>query len=285
MPGAYSQNQSLTPEEVEAFSKAEECRENVDNDDTLTFAEKMIARDECDDKANSMMVGTAGVDTKGEEIREDRKREILKCEEWHSQYQTDSIENFMTLKDVAHAQMCISLYLDPIWGYEGDDRTKILVEYSLSMQNEARPQTSIANMPSRGSISVSSTDLMMDYELTSGEIVSVVPDVDSTSLIIEINSNTAGSLTVELPRNILDAKSNNGDDSFSVLVDGEEVEFKESVTEMIRILTIPYPAGSEEIEIIGTFVVPEFGAVALMILAITISAVIASSRKHGLLKN
>ena len=279
MPVGYSQNQSMTPEQIEAFEKAEECRETVNNNPTMTDAEKNVARDKCDDEANAMLVGTAGVDTKSEEIREDRKREILKCEEWHSQYQTDSLENFMTLKDVRHAEMCILLYKNSIWGYEDEDRIEKLVEYSLTPQSKLDP---FSKMISSGSIRVSDTDLKIDYEITAGNVVGVMPDIDASSLVVGINADSAGSIMLELPRSVVDAKMGDNDDEFFVIVDGEEVSFEESSTKTHRNLTIVFPAGTEEIEIIGTFVIPEFGAVAAMILTVAVISIIVVSTRSRL---
>ena len=73
------------------------------------------------------------------------------------------------------------------------------------------------------------------------------------------------------------------DDSFFVIVDGEEVDFTETMTTSTeRTLTIDFPAGSEEIEIFGTFVVPEFGTIAAMILAVAIISIIAVSARSKL---
>jgi predicted secreted protein with PEFG-CTERM motif len=41
-----------------------------------------------------------------------------------------------------------------------------------------------------------------------------------------------------------------------------------------------FPAGTEEIEVIGTFVVPEFGSFAVLILIISIITVVVFSRKR-----
>ncbi|MDP3779979.1 MAG: PEFG-CTERM sorting domain-containing protein, partial [Nitrosopumilaceae archaeon] len=49
-----------------------------------------------------------------------------------------------------------------------------------------------------------------------------------------------------------------------------------------RTLSIMFPAGTEEIEIIGTFVVPEFGTIAVMILAVAIISIIAVSARSRL---
>jgi predicted secreted protein with PEFG-CTERM motif len=47
-------------------------------------------------------------------------------------------------------------------------------------------------------------------------------------------------------------------------------------------LTINFPDGAEEIEIIGTYVVPEFGTIAALVLAIAIISIIAVSAKTRL---
>ena len=45
---------------------------------------------------------------------------------------------------------------------------------------------------------------------------------------------------------------------------------------------VPFNAGTEQIEIIGTFVIPEFGTIAAMILAVAIISIIAISAKSRL---
>jgi len=127
-----------------------------------------------------------------------------------------------------------------------------------------------------------STDLI-GYEITGGKLLGIMPDVDANSLIIRIEATDDGSLTLTIPRSVLDALFENGDDDdFFVLIDGEEVDFDETTTSTDRTLTIAFPAGAEEIEIIGTFVVPEFGTIAAMILAVAIISIIAISAKSRL---
>jgi predicted secreted protein with PEFG-CTERM motif len=126
-----------------------------------------------------------------------------------------------------------------------------------------------------------STDLI-SYEITNGKLINVIPDMDAVSLLVYIESTDDGSITLTIPRSVLDATINNGDDEFFVLVDGEEVDFEEIVTSADRTLTINFLAGSEQIEIIGTFVIPEFGTIAAMILAVAIISIIAISSKSRL---
>jgi len=126
-----------------------------------------------------------------------------------------------------------------------------------------------------------STDLI-SYEITNGKLINVLPDMNAVSLLVYIEATDDGSITLTIPRSVLDATINGGDDEFFVLVDGEEVDFKEIKTSDDRTLTIEFFAGSEQIEIIGTFVIPEFGTIAAMILAVAIISIVAISGKSRL---
>ncbi len=121
------------------------------------------------------------------------------------------------------------------------------------------------------------------YEITGGQLLSITPDVDANSLIVGIDATSDGSLTLTIPRSVADALLETGeDDEFFVLVDGEEVDFSEDASSTDRTLTIAFQAGADEIEIIGTFEVPEFGTIAAMILAVAIISIIAISAKSRL---
>ena len=136
--------------------------------------------------------------------------------------------------------------------------------------------------PEANLIQVEGTDFMINFEITGGKLLSITPDVEANSLIIAIDAFDDGQLTITLPRELIDAKIGDDDDAFFVLVDGEEVDFDETATSTDRTLVIAFPAGAEEIEIIGTHVVPEFGAIAALILAIAIISIIAVSAKSRL---
>jgi len=123
----------------------------------------------------------------------------------------------------------------------------------------------------------------VDYKITGGQVLSITPDFEGNSLIIVISTTGDGELTITLPRAVIDAVLESGDDDeFFVLVDAEEYDFDETKTSDSRTLTIAFPDGTEEIEIIGTVVIPEFGTIALMILAVAIISIIAVSAKTRL---
>jgi len=121
-------------------------------------------------------------------------------------------------------------------------------------------------------------DQSLSYELTGAQILEIIPDTDAKSLIIQIETFSDGELTITLPKEIIDTD----EEGFFVLVDGEPVNHEERDDVDYWTLTIPFLYGSEEIEIIGTFVIPEFGTIAIMILAMAIVSIIILSSKSKL---
>ena len=145
-----------------------------------------------------------------------------------------------------------------------------------------KPTETMTSEVTDTTVSIQGSSDLIGYEITGAKLLGIIPDVDANSLIISIDAMEDGSITLTIPRSVLDATINGADDDFFVLVDGEEVDFDETVTSTDRTLTIAFPAGAEEIEIIGTFVVPEFGTIAAMILAVAIISIIAVSAKSRL---
>ena len=127
----------------------------------------------------------------------------------------------------------------------------------------------------------------VDVSLSNGSITGIEVDPDFTSIIVFISTSSTqdGMFEITLPRDIIDSKINGEDDEYIVLVDGEEADATEKdTTSTSRTLVIPIEAGSEEVEIIGTQVIPEFGVIAALVLAAAFGAIIVASRKSQMLK-
>ena len=131
---------------------------------------------------------------------------------------------------------------------------------------------------------VTDSDLSVEYTITGGTLLSIIPDTDSKSLVLSITSTRDGTITLSIPRTVADSLLETGDDdSFIILVDDSDTMFDETVSSTHRTVTIPFSAGTSQIEIIGTFVIPEFGSIIMMILVISIISIIAISSKSRLL--
>ena len=110
------------------------------------------------------------------------------------------------------------------------------------------------------------------YSITGGIITGANLDTEKKSLKINVVSEDGGTLNVNPSSSII-----NG--IFMVQIDGKVWD---NTSIQGNSVTILFPEGTHEIEIIGTFVIPEFGHLAIIILAITITAMIVLNRKIGL---
>lgn len=103
------------------------------------------------------------------------------------------------------------------------------------------------------SITIQGTFDRIGYGILGGVLHSVIPDNDSISLILSIDMHNDGFIIVNIPRDVLDSKFKGVEYNFTVLVDGDKPFFTETQTNtQSRTLNIKLPAGSEEIEIIGS---------------------------------
>jgi len=110
------------------------------------------------------------------------------------------------------------------------------------------------------------------YEISGGHVTSATVNTNDNSVIINIDADDDGTLTIS-------PSTSTQKGIFMVLVDGEESDDAEINGNTV---IVPFNAGTEQIEIIGTFVIPEFGTIAAMILAVAIISIVAISAKSRL---
>tara|TARA_B110000438_G_scaffold49486_1_gene49993 strand:+ start:272 stop:1117 length:846 start_codon:yes stop_codon:yes gene_type:complete len=119
-------------------------------------------------------------------------------------------------------------------------------------------------------------DYELGYELTGAKIIRITPDTEMKSLIFEIETYSDGELRITLPKDVIDTD----EEGFFILVDGIETNH-EAVSNLENwSFVIPFSYGSEEIEIIGTFVIPEFGTIAALVLVTSIAVIVMISAKN-----
>ncbi|MBM3904227.1 MAG: PEFG-CTERM sorting domain-containing protein [Thaumarchaeota archaeon] len=103
------------------------------------------------------------------------------------------------------------------------------------------------------------------------------------SLILKIETEGDGFVSLAIPRDVLDATEDGSDVDFIVLVDDDEADYEEvDSDDSTRWVEIIVPEGASQIEIIGTYAVPEFGTMAAIILAVAIVSIIAVSARTRL---
>jgi hypothetical protein len=123
-------------------------------------------------------------------------------------------------------------------------------------------------------LTVDENSFEIDYS-TTGRVIAMEIDKELFSLLIGLENVEKDSiLEIEFTHELISAENN----EFAVLVNGYEIDYELSTTDLGSKLTIPIFADTEEIEIIGTNVIPEFPLGIFMVLVFTIMFVVFFSR-------
>ena len=116
----------------------------------------------------------------------------------------------------------------------------------------------------------------LNFNISGGMVESITATGDDSLLVSIHMAENDGELTITLSEDIITPFN---DGSFFVLVNGEE---SDDAHQMGNKLMIPFDATTTDIEIVGTHVVPEFGTIAMIVLAVAIVSIIAVSAKSRL---
>ena len=104
------------------------------------------------------------------------------------------------------------------------------------------------------SIDIDGTSYEVEFVATGLTVNNIEPDLGFATLIFTVDvTDSTGTLNIVLERSFLDSIFNGEDDPFIIINQfGEELIFTESATSQSRTLNIELPAGTVEVEIIGT---------------------------------
>ncbi len=130
-------------------------------------------------------------------------------------------------------------------------------------------------------LTVGDEEFDIQYMITNATLDELTADVETATLTAMITSTEDGELTIQLPREIIDSVENGEDADYLVFVDEVEDFPDDDFGEEIRTLTIPFQAQTEQIDFVGTTVVPEFGAIAAIVLAVAIVGIIVATTRSG----
>jgi len=136
------------------------------------------------------------------------------------------------------------------------------------------------NIPNSGTFDIG-------YTIRGGEVKDVVMNQEHYSLVIETITTSNGNIVLKLPRDSFDAQNGDTDTTFIILIskqnniaaDFMQVEYEEiAVSSDYRTIRIPLEEGDKWIEVIGTYVIPEFGSIVIVILVVAVSSAIIMSK-------
>jgi predicted secreted protein with PEFG-CTERM motif len=110
------------------------------------------------------------------------------------------------------------------------------------------------------------------YTISGGTVESIQIEPENLGLLLKINSLYDGRIILELPKESIDAEKQNGEDEkFIILINDTQTIYEEIQSDSaVRTIGINFEKGDSEIQIIGTYVIPEFGTIVMIILTIGI---------------
>ena len=128
------------------------------------------------------------------------------------------------------------------------------------------------------------------YTMRGGEVNDIQMVQERYSLLVAIDANSNGNLILKLPKNSFDAQNDGKNGDFIILVSKDhtnveenfvQVEYEEiAVSSDYRTIRIPVEEGDKWVEVIGTYVIPEFGSIVIIILVVSISSAIIISKSR-----
>jgi len=127
------------------------------------------------------------------------------------------------------------------------------------------------------------------YTIRGGDVTVINMNLDRYSLLVKTTMDSNGNLILKLPRESFDAQSDGKDNTFIILISKEnnepedfvQIEYEEIATSSdYRTIRIPLEEGDKWIEVIGTYVIPEFGSIVVIILVVAVSSAIIISKSR-----
>jgi predicted secreted protein with PEFG-CTERM motif len=168
----------------------------------------------------------------------------------------------------------------PLWQKQGEYSVK--ASYGQNGISESKfnyiPNSELN--PTNFKVDTGNETFDVRYIIKGGTVKNITTDSDNLTLKVQINSTNNGEILLELPREFIGAERQDGNDEiFIILIDGIQVPYNESLTNSeSRTIEIEFNQNDSNIEIIGTYIIPEFGNIVMMILMVGILSTILVAR-------
>lgn len=107
------------------------------------------------------------------------------------------------------------------------------------------------------------------------DVLDMAIDPELNSLLIGLKNTDDSIMVVKLDNNLINATNN----EFAILVNGFEVDYDIITDDNRSTLSFFVPAFTEEVEIIGTHVIPEFPLGAIITLSLVIPVILILSKR------
>ena len=146
------------------------------------------------------------------------------------------------------------IYSFPVSDSSNNINSGFLTDDSIPTQTYESQSKSTSISVETLSVTIDGMPFDVNYSTTGMTVTGIESDIESMSLIFSVDViDSTGHLDVVFDRTFFDSIYDGVDDSFFILVDGDETISKETQTNSeSRTLRIDVPSGTEELEVIGS---------------------------------
>jgi len=138
---------------------------------------------------------------------------------------------------------------------------------------ESHPEYFGIQNPSEYIIEIDDNVFVISYEVNA-KVIAMAIDPELTSLLIGLENTSDSIFVIDLIHDLINVHNN----EFAILVNGLEVDYDIVSDSDSSTLSFFVPTFTEEVEIIGTHVIPEFPFGVIMGLVMMVSIMVAVSR-------
>jgi predicted secreted protein with PEFG-CTERM motif len=152
--------------------------------------------------------------------------------------------------------------------------------------NNNTATTSTINANKTYAVRIGDKTFPVTYQITGSgnKLNNITAAKDNTTLLVNVGGSQAGgTLTIQLPRNLIDSKKQGNQDSpYVIFEDSQPTQKVQEIKSnaQARTLSIDFDKGTDIIEIAGSKMLPEFGTASAVVLAIAIMGIIIASMRY-----
>ena len=184
---------------------------------------------------------------------------------------TENVETLQSIDEMGNWH----LYFEVPQGFQGNVNISGFMEYD-------------GTLPAPDELDLTS---LVYYEITGGEVKEILAKPNDASLLIMIDGQTDGEIMIKMNEFLIRPFENDEYIALNHMKSGfsDDVETHYLTDKFSydkgKTITIPFSAGTEKIEILGSYVVPEFGHMITAILVVGIIVAVVFSKKTNSLSN
>lgn len=177
----------------------------------------------------------------------------------------------------------------PLWKNQGSYMVKVVYgeDNTAEILFDYTPKSEIIKITKDFPVDAGNSGIFdVKYTINGGTVDSIDIDAENLGLLVKINSSNDGKIILELPREYIDAEKQNGNDEvFIILINDDQTTYEQMQSDStFRTIGINFEKGDSEIQIIGTYVIPEFGTIVMIILTVGILASIVLTKNKFQIK-